>query len=145
MAKTNFESVDEYLSAQADGARENLRRVRAAIRKALPEAEELISYQIPAYRVNGRIAIYFAGWSKHYSIYPASVALVAALREELAGYELAKGTIRFPHAGRVPVGLIARIAKFRAMEIGERGAGAASARARTKKRGAGAAQRPQRA
>ena len=116
MAKTSFESVDEYLAAQPAGARETLRRVRAAIRKALPDAEEVISYQIPAYKVGGAAAIYFAGWKEHYSLYPATGRLVEAFEDELAGYEVSKGTVRFPLDDRVPVKLIERIARFRAEE-----------------------------
>jgi len=102
-----------------------LERVRSAIRRALPRAEEAISYQIPAYKLDGRTIIYFAGWKQHYSIYPANARLVAAFRKELVPYEVnEKGTIRFPLSGRVPAGLIARIAKFRARDI----AGPAKAR-----------------
>lgn len=90
------------------------------MRKALPKAEEVISYQIPAYKLNGRIVIYFAGWKEHYSIYPAQRRLVAAFKEQLAPYEVNnKGTIRFPLSEPVPVGLIAAIARFRAKEVTE--------------------------
>jgi uncharacterized protein YdhG (YjbR/CyaY superfamily) len=97
-----------------------LKSVRAAIRKALPSAMEVISYQIPAYKLQGRVVIYFAGWKQHYSIYPATKAVVTALKDDLAGYELSKGTIRFPFNERVPAGLIGRIAKLRAKEVAER-------------------------
>jgi uncharacterized protein YdhG (YjbR/CyaY superfamily) len=83
---------------------------------ALPEAEEVISYQIPAYKLNGRAVIYFAGWREHYSLYPASGELKAAFKDELAPYEVSKGTIRFPLSEPVPVKLIERITKFRAKE-----------------------------
>ena len=90
------------------------------MRKALPKAEEVISYQIPAYKLNGRIVIYFAGWKEHYSIYPAQRRLVAAFRERLAPYEVNnKGTIRFPLSEPVPARLIEAIAKFRAKEVTE--------------------------
>ena len=94
-----------------------LRKVRDAMRKALPGATEVISYSIPAYRVNGRVAIYFAGWKEHYSIYPATAPLVAAFKDRLAPYEVNnKGTIRFPLTAPVPVKLIADLAKFRAAQ-----------------------------
>ncbi len=96
MAKTDFKSVDEYIAAQPARARRRLQRVRGAIRKALPDADEVISYQIPAYKVAGAAAIYFAGWKEHYSLYPATGRLVEAFEDELAGYEISKGTIRFP-------------------------------------------------
>ena len=111
----DFKSVDEYIASQPEDVQGILGRVRGAIRKAVPEAEEVISYQIPAYKLNRRIVLYFAGWKKHYSLYPATKRLVAAFQEELAPYEVNnKGTIRFPLSQRVPVRLIGRIAKFRA-------------------------------
>ena len=116
MAKTDFRSVDEYLAAQAAAVQPALRQVRKAIRRALPEAEEKISYQIPAYRQHGSNVIYFAGWKSHFSVYPASHALVEALGEALAPYQISKGTIRFPYDGPVPADLIARIAAFLADE-----------------------------
>jgi uncharacterized protein YdhG (YjbR/CyaY superfamily) len=64
--------------------------------------------------------LYFAGWRRHYSLYPSGDRLFAAFARELARYEIEKGTIRFPLSEPVPVKLIARIAKFRAMEVGER-------------------------
>ena len=120
MAKKKYASVAEYIATQAKGARGVLRQVRSVLRKALPKADEVISYQIPAYKVNGRVVIYFAGWKQHYSIYPATRRLVAAFRKELSPYEVNdKGTIRFPLSGPVPAKLIAALAKFRATEAGE--------------------------
>jgi uncharacterized protein YdhG (YjbR/CyaY superfamily) len=109
-----FGSVDEYLAAQPEGAGGILERARAAIRGALPEAEETISYNIPTYKIHGRAVLYLAGWKRHYSIYPASAALVAEFQQELAAYEVEKGTIRFPLSEPVPVELIARLARFQA-------------------------------
>ena len=117
MAKTDFQSVDDYLAAQPADVRPALERVRGTIRKALPDADEVISYQIPTYRLQGIAALYFAGWKEHYSIYPASALLVSALEDELAPYEINKGTIRFQLAKPVPVRLISRIAKQRAKEV----------------------------
>lgn len=121
MAKTNFKSVDEYIAAQPEARHAVLDRVRGAIRAALPRAEEVISYQIPAYKMPGGTLLYFAGWKQHYSIYPATAALVAAFEDELATYKISKGTIRFPLSQPVPVRLIARLAKFRAKEMARRG------------------------
>jgi uncharacterized protein YdhG (YjbR/CyaY superfamily) len=116
--KAAFKSVDGYIAAQPAALQEILQRVRSAIRRAMPEAEEVISYSIPAYRLHGGVVLYFAGWKEHYSIYPAGEHLVAAFKEDLAPYQISKGTIRFPLAAPVPVRLIARIAKFRAREAG---------------------------
>jgi uncharacterized protein YdhG (YjbR/CyaY superfamily) len=124
MAKTDFKSVDDYIAAQPEDAQVVLQRVRGAIRKAIPGAEEAISYQIPTFKRHGGYVVYFAGWKRHFSLYPASARLVAAFEDELAPYDVEKGTIRFPLSAPVPVRLIERIAKFLAME--------AAARARAK-------------
>jgi len=127
MAKTEFKSVDEYIAAQPDAAQGILGLVRGAIRKAVPGAEEVISYKIPTYKLHGGVVLYFAGWKRHYSLYPAGERLVAAFKDELASYEVKKGTIRFPLSGPVPVKLIERIAKFRAKEAADRGKAKAAA------------------
>jgi uncharacterized protein YdhG (YjbR/CyaY superfamily) len=119
MAKTDFKSVDEYISSQAESSRPVLEQVRSAIRKALPEADEVISYQIPAYKVKGGAVIYFGGWKKHFSLYPITEQLVASFRPELSGHEISNGTVRFPLSKPVPVELIGRIAQFRAGEVAE--------------------------
>lgn len=120
MAKTDFKSVDEYIAAQPEQIQAVLERVRGTIRKALPGAEEVISYQIPAYKLHGDRVIYFAGWKQHFSLYPAGERLLAAFKNELKGREVSKGTIRFPLSESVPDKLIERIAKYRAKEIAER-------------------------
>ena len=94
--------------------------MRSTIRKDVPGAAEVISYQIPAYKLNGRAVLYFAGWRRHYSLYPATDHVVAAFKDALAPYEVNKGTIRFPLSEPVPVQLIEGIAKFRAKEVAER-------------------------
>lgn len=120
MAKTDFKSVTEYIATHPKAVQTVLKRVRSIIRKALPDAEEVISYQIPAYKMSGGTVLYFAGWKQHYSLYPAGDRLVAAFRDEIAPYKVSKGTIRFPLAQPVPVKLIERIAKFRAKETAAR-------------------------
>jgi uncharacterized protein YdhG (YjbR/CyaY superfamily) len=120
MANTGFKSVDEYIASQPEAAQGVLERVRRTIRKAVPGAEEVISYQIPAYKLNGRAVIYFAGWSQHYSVYPSTARLVAAFKDDLGRYEVTKGTIRFPLSEPVPVRLIEAVARFRAKEVAER-------------------------
>lgn len=120
MAKNDFKSVDEYLAAQPYTAHVALELVRGAIRKALPKAEEAISYKMPAYKLNGEVVLYFAGWKHHYSLYPAGASLVDAFKDELALYKVDKSTIRFPLSEPVPVKLIAHIAKFRAREVAGR-------------------------
>jgi uncharacterized protein YdhG (YjbR/CyaY superfamily) len=114
MATTKFTSVDQYIAALPEEVQAVLQQVRSAIRKALPDADEVISYQIPAYKVRGSTVIHFAGWKQHYSLYPADDDLVAAFKDDLAPYEVTKGTIRFPLSQPVPTTLIERIARFRA-------------------------------
>ena len=120
MAKTDFKSVDEYIATHPEKVQAVLRRVRGTIRKAVPSAEEVISYQIPAYKLQGSAVIYFAGWKEHYSLYPASDRLVKTFKDELAPYKVSKGTIRFPLSEPVPVKLIEGVAKFRAKETADR-------------------------
>jgi uncharacterized protein YdhG (YjbR/CyaY superfamily) len=117
MLKVKHNSVDEYIAAQPAQWQPHLERVRTTIRRAIPKAVESISYQIPAYKLNGKPVTYFAAWKKHYSIYPASGTLLAQMKDELAGYEIEKGTIRMDYAKPVPIKLIARIAKLRAQEV----------------------------
>ncbi len=76
---------------------------------------------MPTYTLYGNRLLYFAVWKQHYSIYAATKQVTAAFQDELASYEIDKGTIRFPLSEPVPVGLIGRIAKFRAKEVAERG------------------------
>jgi len=71
MAGSDFKSVGEYIAAQPEAVRGVLECVRSAIRKAMPTAEEAISYKMPAYKLNGGAVLWFAGWKRHYSVYPA--------------------------------------------------------------------------
>ena len=120
MATTDLKSVDEYIAEQPDAVQAALALVRSAIRRAMPGADEVISYKIPTYKLNGRAVLYFAGWKEHYSLYPAGEPLVAAFKDELASYKVEKSTLRFPLSQPVPVKLIERIAKFRAQEASTR-------------------------
>ena len=120
MAKTDFKSIDEYIATHPPDVQVVLQRVRSTIRKAVPKAEEAISYQIPTFKLHGAYVIHFAGWKQHYSLYPASGRLVAAFKDDLGPYEVKKGTIRFPLSKAVPVKLIGGIAKFMAKEADAR-------------------------
>ncbi len=130
MTKTDCKSVQEYIASHPEPARRVLKRVRGAIRKAVPLAEEVISYKIPTYKLHGRPVLYFAGWRQHYSLYPATRHLVATFTKDLARYEVSKGTIRFPFSEPVPVRLIEGIAKCRAKEIAERESASPSRKSR---------------
>ena len=143
MAKTGFKSVNAYIAAQPKDAQALLERVRDAIRKAVPGAEEVISYQIPAYKLHGETVLFFAGWKQHYSLYPANERLVAAFKDDLAPYGVNnKGTIRFPFSEPVPAKLIQRIAKYRAKEAADRAKmKTAAPKKRSKKHRVGASRR----
>jgi uncharacterized protein YdhG (YjbR/CyaY superfamily) len=117
MKKSVPKSVDEYIAAQPEGARPKLEQVRAAIRRAVPEAVEGIGYRMPGYKLHGKPMLYFAGFKEHYSLFAASATFFTALEDELRGYELRKGTVHFSLTKPVPVNLIARIAKLRANGI----------------------------
>ena len=123
---TTFKSVDDYIAAQPQSVRAALERVRDAIRKALPRADETISYNMPSYKLAGDTVIHFAAWKKHFSLYPASAKLLAFFKKDLAAATINKSTIRFSLAGPVQADLIARIAKYRVKELAERAKAKAS-------------------
>lgn len=121
MARAKASSVVAYIAAQPPATRAALKRVRAIMRRSMPRAEEVISYGVPAMKLNGRIAIYYAGWPRHWSLYgPGMGAVRERFAKPLAGYAFSKGTIRFPLTEPVPEQLIERIAKFRAKEVSAR-------------------------
>ena len=112
-----FQSVEEYISAQPEAAQAVLRQVRSAICGAVATVEESISYGMPTYKLHGERLLYFAGWKKHYSLYPATEALLSAFKGELGNARVVKSTLQFSLAEPAPVKLIERIARFRAREI----------------------------
>ena len=117
MKKSVPQSVEEYIGAQPETVRAKLEQVRAAIRKAVPDAVEVIGYGMPGYKLHGKPMLYFAGFTKHYSLFAASGSFFGQMEDELKGYELRKGTVHFPLDRPVPVKLISRIAKLRAAGI----------------------------
>ncbi len=117
MKKRIPNTVDEYISVQPETLRPKLQQVRAAIRRAVPEALEGIGYGMPGYKLMGKPLLYFAGFKQHYSLFAASGTFFASLKEELKDYEQRKGTVHFPLDQPVPVKLIGRIAKLRAAGI----------------------------
>jgi uncharacterized protein YdhG (YjbR/CyaY superfamily) len=129
-AKAAPQTIDEYIAGFPGDVQLVLTKVRSTIQRALPDAEEGISYGIPTYKRDGRYLIYFAGWRRHFSLYPVSTRLATAFKKELAPYEMSgKGTVRFLLSEPVPVKLISAIARFRAREAAEaRKAKAASAK-----------------
>lgn len=120
MPADKFQTVDEYIGAQREPVQAILERVRATILKALPGAEETISYNMPTYHLRGNFIIHFAAWKRHFSIYPASAKLIWSFKKEIAAAKIIKNTIRFPLDEPVPTALIERITKFRVKEQEER-------------------------
>jgi uncharacterized protein YdhG (YjbR/CyaY superfamily) len=103
-------TIDEYIADFPPDMQPVLEKVRAAIRKAAPDAEEAIKYQIPTFVLNGNL-IHFAGWNNHVGLYPGSKP-IEMFKDELARYEVSKGTVRFPLDKPIPYGLIGKITKF---------------------------------
>jgi uncharacterized protein YdhG (YjbR/CyaY superfamily) len=107
-------TIDEYIEQQAPDVQPILRRIRATIRKAVPDATEIISYRMPAF-TRERIVVYFAAFKNHIGLFPP-VKGDAALKRAIAPYAGEKGNLRFPLDQEMPYALIARIAKARARQ-----------------------------
>jgi len=104
-------NVDEYIAVAAPAARPLLEEIRRVVRAAAPEAEELISYRMPAFRQHG-ILIYFAAFKQHIGVFPP-VSGDARLAQALAPYAGPKGNLKFPMDGKLPSALLRRIVKLR--------------------------------
>ncbi len=111
MAKTNFQSIDEYIAACPPESQDYLQQIRKLIRSLVPDAKERISYQIAAFERNGRNLIHFAGWKKHVSLYPVPAGS-EAFERQIAKYVDGKGTLKFALDEPLPIKLIERIVKL---------------------------------
>jgi uncharacterized protein YdhG (YjbR/CyaY superfamily) len=116
-------TVDDYLAALPDDRRAAMETLRRTIRAAAPDAVELISYLMPAFKSHGTFLVSYAAFKKHYSLFPASGAVVEALGDELTPYLAGKGTIQFPANQPIPVDLVTRILKIRVAENAARADG----------------------
>ena len=105
---TKFQSVEEYVSSFAPDVQAILKKARRAIRKAAPGAEEVISYQIIAFKVNGKRMVYLGGWKNHVGLYPIPV-FDQEFEEEVSAYRAAKDTLQFPLRKPIPYDLIERV------------------------------------
>ena len=109
-------SVDEYIASFEGDVRDRLEAIRTVVREAAPDAFEVISYGMPAYKMK-RILVYFAAHKNHIGLYPTPTA-TGAFKEELKPYEAGKGSIKFPNDEPIPYDLIRRIVEFRVREQG---------------------------
>ena len=114
MATDRNPEIDHYIAAFPPPVQELLKQLRTAVLKAAPGAEEVIGYQMPAYRLNGAL-LYFAGYKGHIGLYPSGSG-IAAFQKELSVYKGAKGSVQFPLDKPLPLALITRIVKFRVKE-----------------------------
>ena len=121
-------NVEEYIATFPPDVQTILKKVRATIRQAVPDARETISYQIPAFRLNGSDVIYFAGYKKHFSLYPAPIGK-PEFAEALSAYRSGKATAKFPLDKPIPLSLIAKLAAFMAAENGSKRAASTKKRA----------------
>jgi len=111
------QTIDEYLAALSDDKRVALEKLRKAIHSAAPKAEECISYQIPGFRLSGRLLVSFGAAAKHCAFYPGAHPLKAH-QDELKAYDASKGTIRFPADRPLPAALVRKLVKTRIAEHG---------------------------
>lgn len=122
-------NIDEYIAGFPNEVQEKLEKIRLTIQKAVPEAEEKISYQIPAFTWRGTYLIYFAAYKQHIGLYPAPRG-VAEFKEAVAEYGAGKGTLRFPFDKPIPFNLVSKIVKYRMKAILEKAAAKAQKRSR---------------
>lgn len=118
MAKTDYKTIDQYHAAFPADAADRLKKVRDLIRSIAPEAEEVISYQIPAFKIGKAFLIYYAAFEKHISLSsPWSEAFLKAFATELKGLKVSKSVIQFPNDKPLPMDFIKVLLKFRKKEV----------------------------
>jgi uncharacterized protein YdhG (YjbR/CyaY superfamily) len=113
---TKFSTVEQYFGQLSGPVKVRMEKVRETIRKAAPGAEEVISYNMPAFRLNS-VLVYYAAYAKHIGVYPTGSG-IEAFQKEIAGYKNSKGAVQFQHDEPLPLGLITRIVKFRVKVTG---------------------------
>ena len=115
MAKMkSYATVDEYIALAEPKVKKALKDIRKTIKTTAPNAEEVISYQIPGYKYHGML-VFFAGWKNHISLYPAPWG-AETLKKEMSAYEGSKGTIKFTLDKPMPLTLIKKMVKYRMKE-----------------------------
>src|SRR5437867_8696044 len=114
--KRSPKTIDEYLASVNANHRDALQKIREAIHAVAPNAEECISYGIPAFRLNGRSLVFFGAWANHCALYPGSSTTLKNFRGDLKGFQISKGTIRFSPDNPLPITLIKKLVKARISE-----------------------------
>jgi uncharacterized protein YdhG (YjbR/CyaY superfamily) len=114
--KRDPKTIDEYLASLKADHRDALQRIRQTIHAVAPNAEECISYGIPAFRLNGRSLVFFGAWANHCAFYPGSSATLKKFRNELRDFQTSKGTLHFSPDKPVPVALVKKLLKARIAE-----------------------------
>ena len=109
--------IRAYLQAQPPKTRKALRQVRSAIHAAVPGAVDAFSYRMPGTRLNGKVLVWYAGFTRHFSLFPIGAAIRRKLAADVQGYKTSTGTIQFQLSDPVPVTLIKTIVKARAAEV----------------------------
>lgn len=117
--QTQVSSVDEYIDQAPDEVKGILKKIRAAIRDVAPEADEKISYGMPAFLIGGKPLVYFAVYKNHIGFY-ATPTGHEAFEKELSKYKQGKGSVQFPLNESIPFSLITKITKFRLKEVNEK-------------------------
>jgi uncharacterized protein YdhG (YjbR/CyaY superfamily) len=118
MKAANASDPSHYIASFPAHTQKLLKQLRSAIKKAAPKAEEVISYRMPAFRLNG-ILVWYAGYKAHIGFYPCASS-IKAFKEELKPYKTSKGAIQFPLDKPIPLKLVERIVKFRVQENQEK-------------------------
>ena len=115
--KSKPKTIDEYLAVVNPTQRVALEKLRKTIRAVAPGVEECISYGIPAFRLNGRSLVFFGAWTNHCAFYPGSSATLKKFRNDLKGFQIAKGTVRFSPEKPLPVALVKKLVQSRMRKI----------------------------
>src|SRR6059058_4471800 len=110
-------TIDEYLAGVNADHRGVLEKLRKVIHAVAPNAQECISYGIPAFRLNGRSLVFFGAWANHCALYPGSSATLKKFRNELRDFQTSKGTLRFSPDNPLPVALVKKLVKARVAQI----------------------------
>ena len=117
-SRTQFKTIDDYIASCPTNVQHTLRELRSAIKEAAPDAEETISYGMPAFKLNG-ILVYFAAHKNHIGLYPTASG-IRAFKDKLSAYKQSKGTVQFPIDEPIPTDTVRELVRFRVKENLER-------------------------